>query len=183
MGFGGARILALESRRASEIASLIRKQNGEPFVAPSMREVELDRQDEAVEFGQRLLAGDFDGVILLTGVGTRLLWKALLGRYRDEEIKAAFARTTIIVRGPKPSAAIREHGLTPQVQVPEPNTWHELLAVMKDRPESRVALQEYGESNAALIEGLRAMRKEVTPVRIYGWELPEDTRPLRQAAA
>ncbi len=175
--------MALESRRASEIATLIRKQNGEPFVAPSMREVELDRQDEAVEFGQRLLAGDFDGVILLTGVGTRLLWKALLGRYRDEEIKAAFARTTIIVRGPKPSAAIREHGLTPQVQVPEPNTWRELLETMSSRQEKRLAIQEYGKSNTALVDGLRAQGRTVSQVRIYGWDLPEDTAPLREAAA
>ena len=27
------------------------------------------------------------------------------------------------------------------------------------------------------------MGKDVTPMRIYGWDLPEDTGPLRQAAA
>jgi uroporphyrinogen-III synthase len=27
------------------------------------------------------------------------------------------------------------------------------------------------------------MGKQVTPVRIYGWDLPEDTGPLREAAA
>ena len=87
------------------------------------------------------------------------------------------------MRGPKPSAAVREIGLVPDVQVPEPNTWRELLAVMRDRDENRLALQEYGKSNTDLIDGLIAMGKEVTPVRIYGWDLPEDTGPLRQAAA
>ena len=70
-----------------------------------------------------------------------------------------------------------------QVQVPEPNTWRELLETMASRGEKRVALQEYGKSNATLIEGLRAQGREVSPVRIYGWDLPEDLGPLREAAA
>ncbi len=182
MAFNGARVLSLESRRAGEMATLIRKQGGEPFVAPSMREVELERHEEAFDFGRRLLAGDFDAVILLTGVGTRLLWKTLLTRFPEGDLKAAFARTTIIVRGPKPSAAIREIGLSPQVQVPEPNTWRELLETMRPRPEIRVAVQEYGKSNTSLIDGLIAQGREVLTVRIYAWELPEDTALLREAA-
>jgi uroporphyrinogen-III synthase len=183
MPFDGLRVLSLESRRAEEMATLIRKQGGEPFVAPSMREVPLEHHEEAFLFAERLLSGDFDCVILLTGVGTRLLWKTLLTKYPEGDLKSALQRLTLVVRGPKPSAAVRELGLVPDVQVPEPNTWRELLAVMRDRLENRLALQEYGKSNRDLIDGLIAMGKEVTPVRIYGWELPEDTGPLRQAAA
>lgn len=183
MAFNGASILSLESRRAPEIATLIRKQGGEPFVAPSMREIELGEHTEALRFGQGLLAGDFDAVILLTGVGTRLLWKTLLSRFPESDLRAAFARVPLIVRGPKPSAALRELGFTPALQVPEPNTWRELLAAMSPRAETRLALQEYGKTNAALIEGLRAQGRQVTAVRIYGWALPEDTAPLREAAA
>ena len=183
MGFDGLRVLALESRRAEEMATLIRKQGGEPFVAPSMREVALEEQEEAFDFGARLLRGEFDGVILLTGVGTRLLWKTLVIRYAEEELKAALRRATIVVRGPKPSAALRELGLAADVLVPEPNTWRELLETMKARPEQRLALQEYGKSNTELIAGLRAQGREVTPVRVYGWDLPQDTGPLSAAAA
>jgi uroporphyrinogen-III synthase len=183
MAFDGARVLSLESRRAGEMATLIRKQGGDPFVAPSMREIELEQHEEAFDFGRRLIAGEFDAVLLLTGVGTRLLWKTLLTRFAEVDLKAALARTTIVVRGPKPSAAIREIGFVPQVQVPEPNTWSEILATMNPRPEKRVAVQEYGQSNRALIDGLRAQGREVSPVPIYAWGLPEDTAPLREAAA
>jgi chromatin segregation and condensation protein Rec8/ScpA/Scc1 (kleisin family)/uroporphyrinogen-III synthase len=183
MPFNGLRVLSLESRRAEEMATLIRKQGGEPFVAPSMREVQLEQHEEAFTFAERLLRSEFDCVILLTGVGTRMLWKMLLTRYPEGDLKSALQRVTVIVRGPKPSAAVRELGLVPDVQVPEPNTWRELLTVMRDRPENRLALQEYGKSNTDLIDGLLALGKEVTPVRIYGWDLPEDTGPLRQAAA
>jgi uroporphyrinogen-III synthase len=183
MAFDGARVLSLESRRAAEMATLIRKQGGEPFIAPSMREVELAGQPAAFDFARRLIDGEFDAVILLTGVGTRLLWKTLLTRYAGDDLKSALAKITIVVRGPKPSAAIREIGLTPQVQVPEPNTWRELLRTMAPRPEKRLAVQEYGEPSPALIEGLLAQGREVSSVRIYEWALPEDTGPLREAAA
>ena len=183
MPFDGLRVLSLESRRAAEMATLIRKQGGEPFVAPSMREVPLDQHEEAFAFADTLLRGEFDCLVLLTGVGTRLLWKTLIARYPEEELKNALRGTTIVVRGPKPSTAVRELGLVPDVQVPEPNTWREVLTTMQARPETRLALQEYGESNMELIDGLRAQGKQVTPVRIYGWELPEDTGPLREAAA
>ncbi|HWB96303.1 MAG TPA: uroporphyrinogen-III synthase, partial [Bryobacteraceae bacterium] len=183
MAFDGARVLSLESRRAPEIATLIRKQGGVPFVAPSMREVELGEHEEVFEFGRRLLAGDFDGVILLTGVGTRLLWKTLLTRFAENDLKAATERVTIVVRGPKPSAAVREIGLVAQVQVPEPNTWREVLETMLRRDERRIAVQEYGKSNTGLIDGLREQGREVSTVRVYGWTLPEDAAPLREAAA
>src|SRR5690348_380347 len=183
MPFDGLRVLSLESRRAEEMATLIRKQGGEPFVAPSMREVPLEEHAEAADFGARLLRGEFDAVILLTGVGARLLWKALLTLYPEDDLKAALRRTTLVVRGPKPSAALRELGLTHYLQVPEPNTWRELLDTMRERPEKRLALQEYGRSNSDLMDGLRAQGREVMPVRVYGWDLPEDTGPLREAAA
>jgi len=183
MAFDGARVLSLESRRAEEMATLVRKQDGVPFVAPSMREIELDEHEEAFEFGRRLLAGEFDGLLLLTGVGTRLLWKTLVTRYAEADLKAALARVTIIVRGQKPSAAIREIGFAAQVQVAEPNTWREILNAMRGREERRIAVQEYGKSNTALLDGLRDQGCEVSTVRIYGWALPEDTDPLREAAA
>jgi uroporphyrinogen-III synthase len=183
MSFDGLRVLSLESRRADEMATLIRKQGGEPFVAQSMREVPLESRQEAFEFATALLEGRLDGVIFLTGVGTRLLWRTLLIRHEEAELKDALKRVTLIVRGPKPSAALRELGLVPNVQVPEPNTWRETLASMAPRPEKRLAVQEYGKSNTDFIEGLRAQGREVTPVRVYGWDLPEDTGALREATA
>lgn len=177
------RVLALESRRSEEIATLIRKQGGDPFVAPSMREIPLARHEAVFDFGARLLRQEFDCLILLTGVGTRLLWQTLLARYPEPGLKSALAAITLVSRGPKPSAALRDIGLAAGVLVPEPNAWRDVLAVMRARPETRVALQEYGKSNPDLIGSLRALGKDVTPVPIYAWDLPEDTRPLREAAA
>lgn len=62
-----------------------------------------------------------------------------------------------------------------------PNTWH-LMAAIVDRPERRVAVQEYGKSNEELLAALSGRGCVVTPVRVYQWALPEDTTPLREAA-
>jgi uroporphyrinogen-III synthase len=182
MGFHGLRVLALESRRAAEMEQLILKQEGEPFVAPSMREVPLADNTEAFAFAEQLFAGRFDMVILLTGVGTRQLNRLLATRYPETAFAEALGRVTLVARGPKPVAALREMGLKPAIVAPEPNTFRELLAATEGRPERLIALQEYGRSNPELIDALRARGAEVTPVRVYQWDLPEDVEPLREAA-
>jgi uroporphyrinogen-III synthase len=177
MGFDGRRVLSLESRRAVEMAELIRRQGGDPFVAPSMREVPLDADAATAQFGERLYAGEFDMMVLLTGVGTRQLNRILGPRFGE-----ALRSLTVVARGPKPVAALREMGLTAAVVAPEPNTWRELLQSLEGRAEKRIAVQEYGRSNPELLAGLRARGAEVTPVRVYQWDLPEDTAPLFEAA-
>ncbi|HUE03689.1 MAG TPA: uroporphyrinogen-III synthase [Bryobacteraceae bacterium] len=182
MSFAGLKVLSLESRRSAEIAELIRKQGGEAVLAPSMREAPLEGNEAAFQFAERLFAGEFDMMILLTGVGTRLLDRTLATRYPPERFREALRRITVVVRGPKPAAVLRELNVPITVAVPEPNTWRELLAAIRDRPERRIAVQEYGRSNLELLAGLRQGGAEVTTVRVYQWDLPADTEPLRAAA-
>jgi len=182
MGFGGLRVLALESRRAVEMEQLIRKQAGEPFVAPSMREIPLADNTEAFTFAERLFAGEFEMVILLTGVGTRQLNRLLATRFPADAFAAALGRVTLVARGPKPVVALRDMGLKAAVVAPEPNTWRELLAATETRPERRIAVQEYGRPAEELLDGLRSRGGDVTRVRVYQWDLPEDVEPLREAA-
>jgi uroporphyrinogen-III synthase len=181
MSFDGKRVLALESRRAQEIAELIRRQGGVPFVAPSMREVPLEQNRDLTDFAGRLFDGEFDMMVLLTGVGTRQMNRALSEAYHDTAFPDALRKLAIAARGPKPVAALREMGLTAAVVAPEPNTWRELLKALEGRPEKCLAVQEYGRSNEELLAGLRARGAEVTPVRVYQWDLPEDTAPLKEA--
>jgi uroporphyrinogen-III synthase len=181
MPFAGLRVLSFESRRATELAELIRRQGGDPFVAPSMREAPIENNPEAFAFAQRLFAGQFDMMILLTGVGTRALDKVLASRYPPQAFADALRKITVVARGPKPLAVLREMQVPAAIAVPEPNTWRELLAATSARPERRIAVQEYGKSNPELLAGLRARGAEVTAVRVYQWDLPEDTAPLREA--
>jgi uroporphyrinogen-III synthase len=189
-GFNGLRVLALESRRAAELAKLIRTYNGVATVAPSMREVPRESNREALAFSEALLAGQFDVVIFLTGVGARALLAVVETAHRREDYIAALQRIRVVARGPKPVAALREIGVTPALTAPEPNTWHELLRALEEAesvPEglrlrgARVAVQEYGVSNPELLAGLEKLGAKVTRVPVYQWALPEDLGPLRAA--
>jgi len=182
MSFSGKRVLSLESRRAAEMAELIRKQGGVPFAAPSMRETPLEQNTETFAFAERLYRGEFDMMILLTGVGTRQLNRLLAKRYPENAFADALRRITVVARGPKPAAALREMGITNALIAGEPNTWREVLAVTDGRSERRVAVQEYGRPNPELVGALRTRGAEVTAVRVYQWDFPEDTAPLREAA-
>jgi len=174
-------VLSLESRRSVEIERLIRSQGGDPFVAPSMREMPLTDNPQAFEFAQKLFRGEFEMMILLTGVGTRLLNDVLSTRYPEDKFKNALRSLTVVVRGSKPMAVLREWGIPAQVVVPEPNTWREILAAIDGRPERKIVVQEYGRPATELIEGLRARGTEVSTIPVYQWDLPLDCGPLREA--
>ena len=182
-GFNGLHVAAFESRMAEEMHRLIARYGGQPLVAPSMREIPLEDNPEVFRFGEQLLAGQFDMVILLTGVGTRTMVEALKTRQPLDSIKAALARVSLVARGPKPIAALKELSLTPEIAVPEPNTWRDILQALDDRKPVaglRVAVQEYGVSNVDLLEALRQRGANVSRVPVYRWALPEDTAPLTQ---
>lgn len=181
MSFQGKRVVAFESRRASEIAQLIRLNGGDPFVAPSMREVPLEQNQPAFDFAERLFAGQFDMMILLTGVGTRYLAKLLESKYPPERFPEALRHLTMVVRGPKPAAVLREWDVPIALFAAEPNTWREVLDVTAGRPEKNIAVQEYGRSNGELISALQQRGASVATVPVYQWQLPEDTAPLREA--
>jgi uroporphyrinogen-III synthase len=180
--FGGLRVAAFESRMADEMTRLIERHGGRPAVAPSMREIPLEHNTDVVQFGDQLLAGQVDMLILLTGVGTRTMLEVLKTRHALDSIKAALGRITLVARGPKPVAALKELGLTPDVSVPEPNTWRDILQALDVRTKLvglRVAVQEYGVSNRELLDALRQRGAQVSRVPVYRWALPEDTGPLQ----
>ena len=180
--FAGLRIAAFESRRADEMAQLIRLSHGQPYVSPSLREIPLDHNPQALHFAQQLLTGEIDVVIFMTGVGFRYLWELLRRHFAEERLIHSLSDIVTVARGPKPVAAIKEVGITPTHRVPEPNTWRELLQLVDEQlpvGHRTVAIQEYGESNPSLTAGLEARGAQVRRVPVYTWGLPLDVEPLQ----
>jgi uroporphyrinogen-III synthase len=180
----GLKVVSFESRRCREMAALIRNYGGEPIVAPSMRELPLEQNTAALEFIAELQAGKIDLVVFLTGVGARSLIEAVSLVHSRDDLAQSLGRAVLVARGPKPVAALKEIGLNPQITVPEPNTWKEILAVLGkiNLQGKRVAVQEYGVTRPELLDGIKALGAEVFSVPVYRWALPEDTAPLKSAA-
>lgn len=181
------RVVSFESRRAAEMARLIAARGGIPISAPALREVPLEHNAAALEFGGDLVDGRYGMVIFLTGVGARGLLELIEKQYRQEQIVEALARLCVVVRGPKPAGVLREWGVPIAVAVPEPNTWRELVTELDARQNSvalaglRVAIQEYGAPSMELVQALEQRGARVTVVPVYRWTLPEDLEPLRAA--
>lgn len=151
-----------------------------------MREVPLESNAEALQFAERLMAGGFDLVVFLTGVGVRAVLTIVEKKYSREQFVEALRKVRVAARGPKPVAVLKELGVPIAVTAPEPNTWRELLTSIEteyggELKDFRVAVQEYGISNPELLEGLAKQCSEVVKVPVYQWALPEDVQPLREA--
>jgi uroporphyrinogen decarboxylase len=186
-GFDGLRVIAFESRFAEEMSQLISRHGGIAQVAPSIAEVPLEENVRAFDFAERLLRGEIQVVIFMTGVGTRTLAEVLESRYARPLLVEALAKTTVIARGPKPVAALRSWGVPITITVPEPNTSREVLETMDTSEKcpplggATVAVQEYGIPNLDFAEQLEARGAHILRVPVYRWTMPADTTPLRKA--
>lgn len=184
-GFKGRTVLSLESRRSGEIATLIENYGGRALVAPATREVPASKSDDVSRFATALLDDRIQLVIFLTGVGARALARAVEPFCTREQFISSLSKVPLLARGPKPATALRELGVPITWNVPEPNTWREILKVLDDNKvhlQGRlVAVQEYGVPSKDLRDGLAQRGAQVMTVHTYDWALPDNVGPLKDA--
>ena len=151
---------------AGTLAELVARQGGIPVAAPALWEIPLGDNPDAQSFADGLLAVRFDLVIFETGVGVRYLAESLEPRIPRAGWAEALRRAKVVARGPKPAAALREFGVSIDLQVPEPNTWRETLALLDARlpiAGLRVVVQEYGKPVPELTDGLERRGRRGDP--------------------
>lgn len=161
---------------------MIRRLEGDAFIAPSVQERALEEHRDLVDFVERLEADEFDLLVCMTGAGLAFLRDVVAMHMPVERLACALRRVTIVSRGPKPVPLLRAMNVPVHIVVPEPNTWKEIVEAVAARPERRIAVQEYGRPNFEMNAAIERFGAQVTPVAIYRWELPEDREPLREAA-
>ncbi len=153
------RVIAfLEGRRAAEMADLIARHNGVPLAAPCLREVHSP-DSLALQVGIRRVCDEpLDVAIFLTGVGTRTVFEAAAHGGLAARLLERLAAATVVVRGPKPTAVLRQLGVRIDVAAPPPNTSAEVLVARAstDLRGKRVLVQLYGQPNPELSEALSA---------------------------
>jgi len=174
----GKVVATFEARRSLEMAGLIARNGGVPYTAPALREVPLDNAGEVQAFVQGVIAAPPDIFICLTGVGTRALFERAEDRLPD--LLEALSRCTVVARGPKPVAVLRQNKVRIDLVPPEPNTSHELMDMLRPLGlrGKTAAIQHYGEPNEFLRNALWAEGAFLREVSLYRWEMPEDQGPL-----
>lgn len=151
--------------------------------APSMREVPSPDEPAIDTFAKQLARTECDILLLLTGVGTALLFEALEAK-SSESLQALLGKTQLFCRGPKPVAALKRWGLRAKGVAAAPNTWRELIRALEQSGPlhgQRVVVQEYGTPHLELEGALRERGAQVSGLRVYRWALPDDTTPLTVA--
>ena len=113
-------------------------------------------------------------MIFMTGVGTRALAQAIEPTCPRELLVAALSKVTVIARGPKPVAVLREFGVNVTLIVPEPNTWREILQSLDQNAETiplkGVHVAGYRNMQRAQLRtlcGTRGAGAECFPVPVY----------------
>lgn len=116
----GLRVMVPESRELDLFAAMLEAEGATALRCPLVRILPLHDTSGASAWIDRAIRGDFDELILLTGEGLRHL--LLVAGERQDSLIAALKRMRLTVRGPKPTRALREIGLSPDVTAPFPTS-------------------------------------------------------------
>jgi uroporphyrinogen-III synthase len=171
----GLKILVPESRELDLFAAMLEGEGATALRCPMVRILPLHDAAEAARWITLCRDGAFDELILLTGEGLRHLL-TISGEGRDDFV-AALRKKRITVRGPKPTRALREVGLSPDVTAPEP-TSEGVLATFGDADLTgrRIGVQLYpGQGGERMVSALRRRGAEVFTVTPYRYATEAET--------
>jgi len=176
------RIAILESRLGRQLAELVAQRGGVPFHAPALAELpDLDAQQIA-RLVQSLESQPAKLAVFQTGVGTKALFATTDALGLTARFLASLQKLIVVVRGPKPTGALRARGARIDRSAAEPFTTREVLDSIKDvdLKSQRVIVQRYGKVNRELDQALEARGATVVGIPTYRWALPSDTAPLAE---
>ena len=174
----GRRIALLESRQGDEFATLIHRLGGEPVCAPAIDQVPC--HNDFNTFIDGLTQRRFSLAIFLTGAGTATLLDEAKRRGRLADAVDALRQLRVACRGAKPLAALKRHGIRPQITTARPHTTRSLMAALEhaDVKDRGVLLVHSGERNAEAASALRSRGARLEEVSPYEWMLPDDLAPM-----
>ncbi len=170
----------LESRLAEHVAELINRRGGIAISAPALAE-QPDIDPAAIaQLIETWAQQPVRAAIFQTGVGTRALFAATDALHETSRFIGLLANTCVVVRGPKPTAALRQRNVRIDYRAADPFTTAQVLDAIAaiDITGETVVVQRYGDVNVALNDVLSARGATVIEVPTYRWTLPADTTPL-----
>lgn len=176
------RIAILESRLGEQMVDLVARRGGVPVHAPALAELPDLDPGEIARLVHSLAARPPMLAIFQTGVGTKALFAATDALGLTQTFLQLLERSIVVVRGPKPSGALRSRQVRIDRSAADPFTTAQVLESIDDvdLKGALVVVQRYGSVNRELDRSLEARGAEVIEVPTYRWSLPPDTGPLEK---
>jgi len=177
----GFTVAVTAARRREELSALLTRRGARVVEAAAIRIVPT-QDDEQLLTATRACVADPPGVVIATtGIGFRGWMEAADGWGLGEQLRACFARSELLTRGPKAKGAVRAAGLA-ESWSPDSEASDEVLARLLEQGVAgrRVAVQLHGEPLPELTAALREAGADVVEVPVYRWVPAADLRPLRR---
>jgi uroporphyrinogen-III synthase len=173
-------IAILENRAGEQLADLVRKYGGTPFSAPALAEIPDIDPVLIAELLKQWDTSPPDIFIFQTGVGVKALFATTDALGLTEKLSGFLAAATVVVRGTKPTAALRARKIRIDLSANEPYTTKEVLSELDSIAINGkyVVVQKYGDTNWELQKALEEKGAQVIEIATYRWSLPEDITPL-----
>ena len=171
----GCRIAVPETRELDLFAQMIERRGGTAIRCPLVSIHDVEDPAPVLAWLGALTEGAFDDVVFYTGEGvTRLLGFARAASVEDGVVEA-LRRVRKIVRGPKPTRALRVAGLSPDLSAAVPTT-DGLTSLFSslDMRDRRVGVQTYPGDPGALARFLSDAGAQVAPVLCYRYASREE---------
>lgn len=179
----GLTVLVPESRELDLFATMIEGEGAKTLRCPLVTILDVADPAPVEAWLGRLIAGEFDDLVLLTGEGLRRLMGAAERAGIKDRAVAAIAKLRIIIRGPKPAKALREVGLTHGVSAESPTSEGVIRTLGGlDLKGHRVGVQLYpGNPNAPLLDALGVVGASADTVVPYRYASDSETDAVADA--
>ncbi len=176
----GRTIALPETRESRLLAQMIEEKGGMAVCCPMVGILDAPDGEPVNNWLRKLVAGEFDDIILLTGEGLRRLLGFASRAGIATEVVRAFGEVRKITRGPKPARALREINLAPDLAAEEPTTEGVIASLSKVNMQGRtVGLQLYAQvPNPKLVGFLESAGASVYPVAPYVYAPASDEQQV-----
>jgi uroporphyrinogen-III synthase len=177
----GFTVAVTAARRRDELTNLLVRRGARVLEAPAIRIIPTHDDDELRAVTEACITQPPDVVVATTGIGFRGWMEAADGWGLGEALRAQFARSELLVRGPKAKGAVRAHGLA-EGWAPDSESMEEVVTrlLQEGVVGRRVALQLHGEPLPGVVTTLTRAGAQVVEVPVYRWLPAEDLRPLQR---
>jgi len=169
-------------RRWREQADLFSKRGAAILHGPTMRTIDLSRDEGLRRVTEELVAAPPDYSVVTTGMGFRM-WLAAAGEWGlDRTLLAALAGGTVIARGAKSASAATGAGLDVAWRAPR-ETLEEIvehLSAHDGIERASVAVQLFDLAGHPALDALRARAGTLVEIPVYRWRLPDDPGPAHR---
>ena len=164
----GYTVALAEGRQLEELAQMLEKEGATALRCPMVSILDAPDPGPVVAWLRKLIAGQFDYLVLMTGEALRRLLGFADRAGLREPLLAALAKTRTVTRGPKPVQALKLVGLAPSSIADAPTTDGVIATLGRESLRGRtVGVTLYGEPNPRLVNFLEQAGAVVHTVLPY----------------